>query len=145
MLNCLKCLLRFFFFSWLQMQKVDEDLIRSKSLRENQAKEFSQQLDALRQKYEQQVCKSLLLSVHLSTVCLSIPVSPCVNGCLASLLMMKPGERILLLLLSSSPHCYLFSIIGEHLGSWSQPRGLTSICNSLVIAPHLFHLINFSW
>ena len=41
------------------MQKVDEDLIRSKALRENQAKEFSQQLDALRQKYEQQVCKSL--------------------------------------------------------------------------------------
>ncbi|XP_034749865.1 centrosomal protein of 112 kDa isoform X2 [Etheostoma cragini] len=41
----------------LQMQKVDEDLIRSKSLRENQAKEFSQQLDALRQKYEQQMAE----------------------------------------------------------------------------------------
>ncbi|KAJ4932743.1 hypothetical protein JOQ06_011158 [Pogonophryne albipinna] len=38
----------------LQMDKVEEDLIRSKSLRENQSKEFSQQLDALRQKYEQQ-------------------------------------------------------------------------------------------
>lgn len=38
------------------MEKVEEDLIRSKSLRENQAKDFSEQLDALRQKYEQQVC-----------------------------------------------------------------------------------------
>ncbi|KAI4822415.1 hypothetical protein KUCAC02_007966 [Chaenocephalus aceratus] len=37
------------------MDKVEEDLIRSKSLRENQSKEFSQQLDALRQKYEQQI------------------------------------------------------------------------------------------
>eukprot|EP00064_Thunnus_orientalis_P011134 superscaffoldBa00001579_g11164 len=42
----------------LQMEKVEEDLIRSKSLRENQAKEFSQQLDALRQKYEQQTQRS---------------------------------------------------------------------------------------
>nr|XP_033500681.1 centrosomal protein of 112 kDa isoform X3 [Epinephelus lanceolatus] len=43
----------------LQMEKVEEDLIRSKSLRENQAKEFSQQLDALRQKYEQQTISDL--------------------------------------------------------------------------------------
>ncbi|XP_068434263.1 centrosomal protein of 112 kDa isoform X2 [Clinocottus analis] len=41
----------------LQMDKVEQDLIRSKSLRENQAKEFSQQLDALRQKYEQQMAE----------------------------------------------------------------------------------------
>ncbi|XP_069005276.1 centrosomal protein of 112 kDa [Embiotoca jacksoni] len=41
----------------LQMEKVEEDLIRSKSLRENQAKEFSQQLDALRQKFEQQMAE----------------------------------------------------------------------------------------
>ncbi|KAM4717698.1 centrosomal protein of 112 kDa isoform 4-T4 [Anableps anableps] len=40
-----------------QMEKVEEDLIRSKTLRENQAKEFSQQLDALRQKYEQQMAE----------------------------------------------------------------------------------------
>lgn len=40
------------------MEKVEEDLIHSKSLRENQAKDFSHQLDALRQKYEQQVCMS---------------------------------------------------------------------------------------
>ncbi|KAK1877601.1 Centrosomal protein of 112 kDa [Dissostichus eleginoides] len=40
-----------------QMDKVEEDLIRSKSLRENQSKEFSQQLDALRQKYEQQMAE----------------------------------------------------------------------------------------
>ncbi|XP_031727954.1 centrosomal protein of 112 kDa-like isoform X2 [Anarrhichthys ocellatus] len=39
------------------MEKVEEDLIRSKSLRENQAKEFCQQLDALRQKYEQQMAE----------------------------------------------------------------------------------------
>lgn len=49
----------FFSPSCLQMEKVEEDLIRSKSLREKQAKEFSLQLDALRQKYEQQVCISL--------------------------------------------------------------------------------------
>ncbi|XP_038163724.1 centrosomal protein of 112 kDa isoform X1 [Cyprinodon tularosa] len=41
----------------LQMEKVEEDLIRSKTLREKQAKEFSQQLDALRQKYEQQMAE----------------------------------------------------------------------------------------
>uniref|UniRef100_A0A3B5LRH1 Centrosomal protein 112 n=1 Tax=Xiphophorus couchianus TaxID=32473 RepID=A0A3B5LRH1_9TELE len=45
----------------LQMEKVEEDLIRSKTLRESQAKEFSLQLDALRQKYEQQVCMRLEL------------------------------------------------------------------------------------
>lgn len=37
------------------MEKVEEDLTRSKSLRERQAKDFSEQLDALRHKYEQQV------------------------------------------------------------------------------------------
>lgn len=45
------------------MEKVEEDLIRSKTLRESQAKEFSLQLDALRQKYEQQVCMRLELCV----------------------------------------------------------------------------------
>ncbi|XP_036003949.1 centrosomal protein of 112 kDa isoform X2 [Fundulus heteroclitus] len=40
-----------------QMEKVEEDLIRSKTLRENQAKEFSQQFDALRQKYEQKMAE----------------------------------------------------------------------------------------
>ncbi|KAK2833497.1 hypothetical protein Q5P01_017386 [Channa striata] len=41
----------------VQMEKVEEDLIRSKSLREKQAKDFSQHLDALRQKYEQQMAE----------------------------------------------------------------------------------------
>ncbi|KAF6717499.1 Centrosomal protein of 112 kDa [Oryzias melastigma] len=41
----------------LQMKTVEEDLVRSKSLRENQAKEFSQQLDVLREKYEQQMAE----------------------------------------------------------------------------------------
>ncbi|KAK5856328.1 hypothetical protein PBY51_007935 [Eleginops maclovinus] len=41
----------------LQMDMVEEDLIHTKSLRENQAKEFSHQLDALRQKYEQQMAE----------------------------------------------------------------------------------------
>ncbi|KAM9843968.1 centrosomal protein of 112 kDa [Aulostomus maculatus] len=41
----------------LQMEKVEEDLNRSRSLREKQAKEFSQQLDALREKYEQQMAE----------------------------------------------------------------------------------------
>lgn len=37
------------------MEKVEEDLRRSKSVRERQARDFSEQLDALRQKCEQQV------------------------------------------------------------------------------------------
>ncbi|XP_028310902.1 centrosomal protein of 112 kDa isoform X2 [Gouania willdenowi] len=41
----------------LQMEEVEKDLIRSKSLREKQAKEFSQQLDHLRQKYDQQMAE----------------------------------------------------------------------------------------
>ncbi|XP_029014904.1 centrosomal protein of 112 kDa isoform X2 [Betta splendens] len=41
----------------LQMEKVEEDLILTKSLREKQSKDFSQQLDALRQKYEQQMAE----------------------------------------------------------------------------------------
>ncbi|XP_051905475.1 centrosomal protein of 112 kDa isoform X1 [Hippocampus zosterae] len=41
----------------LQMEKVQEDLQHSRCLRENQSKEFSQQLDALRQKYEQQMAE----------------------------------------------------------------------------------------
>ncbi|XP_047212811.1 centrosomal protein of 112 kDa-like isoform X1 [Girardinichthys multiradiatus] len=41
----------------LQMEKVEEDLVRSRTLRENQAKEFSEQLDALRLKYEQQMAE----------------------------------------------------------------------------------------
>ncbi|KAF0032669.1 hypothetical protein F2P81_014959 [Scophthalmus maximus] len=40
-----------------KMEKVEEDMIRSKSLRQNQAKEFSQQLKSLRQKYEQQMAE----------------------------------------------------------------------------------------
>ncbi|XP_047212814.1 centrosomal protein of 112 kDa-like isoform X4 [Girardinichthys multiradiatus] len=43
----------------LQMEKVEEDLVRSRTLRENQAKEFSEQLDALRLKYEQQTISDL--------------------------------------------------------------------------------------
>lgn len=69
--------LSFFFFLHVQMERVEEDLIRSKSLRENQAKEFSQQLDALRQKYEQQVCVCLWLSlscVYSVFTCLSVCV-----------------------------------------------------------------------
>ncbi|KAM7386838.1 hypothetical protein PAMA_009460 [Pampus argenteus] len=40
-----------------QMEKVEEDLIKSKSLREKQAKEFSQQLQALRKTCEQQMAE----------------------------------------------------------------------------------------
>ncbi|XP_058264579.1 centrosomal protein of 112 kDa isoform X2 [Hemibagrus wyckioides] len=38
-----------------QMEKVDADLTRSKSLREKQTKEFGHQLEELQQKYEQQI------------------------------------------------------------------------------------------
>jgi len=40
----------------LQMEKVEEDLARSKNLREKQAKEFSRQLEDLRIKHEKEVC-----------------------------------------------------------------------------------------
>lgn len=41
--------------SCFQMEKVEADLFRSKSLREKQTKEFGHQLEELQQKYEQQV------------------------------------------------------------------------------------------
>uniref|UniRef100_A0AAY5L3Y7 DUF4485 domain-containing protein n=1 Tax=Esox lucius TaxID=8010 RepID=A0AAY5L3Y7_ESOLU len=41
----------------LQMEKVEEDLSRSKSFREKQALEFSFQLEELKQRYEQQMCE----------------------------------------------------------------------------------------
>ncbi|KAM9746009.1 centrosomal protein of 112 kDa isoform 2-T2 [Menidia menidia] len=41
----------------LQMEKVEEHLDRSKSLRENQAREFSQQLNDLKKKYEKQMAE----------------------------------------------------------------------------------------
>ncbi|XP_030235622.1 centrosomal protein of 112 kDa isoform X2 [Gadus morhua] len=41
----------------LQMEKVEEDLLHSKALRENQTKEFSQKLDALRERYEEQMAE----------------------------------------------------------------------------------------
>ena len=43
------------FFFLMQMEKVEEDLARSKSLREKQAKEFSRQLDDLKIKHEKEV------------------------------------------------------------------------------------------
>ena len=38
------------------MEKVEEDLARSKNLREKQAKEFSRQLEDLKIKHEKEVC-----------------------------------------------------------------------------------------
>lgn len=60
------------------MEKVEEDLNRSKSLRERQAKDFSEQLAALRQRYEQQV----RLSVRPSScpLCLCVYVSAMHSG-----------------------------------------------------------------
>ncbi len=46
-----------------QMEKVEVDLIRSKSLREKQSKEFSYQLEELQRRYEQQV-KPFLKSIR---------------------------------------------------------------------------------
>ncbi|XP_064378831.1 centrosomal protein of 112 kDa isoform X3 [Dromaius novaehollandiae] len=47
-----------------QMEKVEADLSRSKSLREKQSKEFSWQLDELKQRYEQQVICDMETQVH---------------------------------------------------------------------------------
>lgn len=47
------------------MEKVEEDLNRSKSLREKQAKDFSEQLAVFRQRYEQQVRLSVCLPVYV--------------------------------------------------------------------------------
>ena len=46
-------------FAILQMEKVEEDLARSKNLREKQAKEFSRQLDDLKIKHEKEVTWSV--------------------------------------------------------------------------------------
>lgn len=42
------------------MEKVEEDLARSKNLREKQAKEFSRQLEDLKIKHEKEVCSIFL-------------------------------------------------------------------------------------
>uniref|UniRef100_A0A7M4FR56 Centrosomal protein 112 n=1 Tax=Crocodylus porosus TaxID=8502 RepID=A0A7M4FR56_CROPO len=47
-----------------QMEKVEADLSRSKSLREKQCKEFSWQLEELRQRYEQQIICEMDAQVH---------------------------------------------------------------------------------
>ncbi|CAG5897752.1 unnamed protein product [Menidia menidia] len=52
----------------LQMEKVEEHLDRSKSLRENQAREFSQQLNDLKKKYEKQIPPLDLKEAHYLTV-----------------------------------------------------------------------------
>lgn len=57
------------------MEKIEEDLNRSKSLREKQAKDFSEQLAALRQRYEQQVRLSVCSPAFPS----SLPVYVCVK------------------------------------------------------------------
>ncbi|XP_049600171.1 centrosomal protein of 112 kDa isoform X4 [Syngnathus scovelli] len=43
----------------LQMEKMEEELQHSRCLRENQSKEFSLQLDAIRQKHQQQIISEL--------------------------------------------------------------------------------------
>ncbi|XP_069785894.1 centrosomal protein of 112 kDa isoform X5 [Narcine bancroftii] len=47
-----------------QMEKVEADLRRSKSVREKQSKEFSWQLEELKQRYEQQTIGELEIQVH---------------------------------------------------------------------------------
>ena len=49
----------------LKMEKVEEDLSRSKNLREKQAKEFSRQLDELKIKHEKEVSCSFCVSHFL--------------------------------------------------------------------------------
>lgn len=56
------------------MEKVEEDLNLSKSLREKQAKDFSEQLAALRQRYEQQVRLSVRLPSHPLCLCVRVCV-----------------------------------------------------------------------
>ena len=53
------------------MEKVEEDLARSKNLREKQAKEFSRQLDDLKIKHEKEVhffvcqfCSQVMKNIH---------------------------------------------------------------------------------
>ncbi|XP_065419732.1 centrosomal protein of 112 kDa isoform X4 [Chrysemys picta bellii] len=47
-----------------QMEKVESDLSRSKSLREKQSKEFSWQLEELKQRYEQQIIHDMEAQIH---------------------------------------------------------------------------------
>jgi len=72
------------------MEKVEADLSRSKSLREKQSKEFSWQLEELKQRYEQQVSRLAAAGGGSRDVfscgCRSVPAaglilfSPCVAG-----------------------------------------------------------------
>lgn len=52
-----------------QMEKVEADLIRSKSLREKQYKEFSYQLEELQRRYEQQV------KLFFKSICITLSVT----------------------------------------------------------------------
>ena len=52
------------------MEKVEEDLARSKSLREKQAKEFSRQLEDLKIKHEKEVCSFFFVRKCLLKDCL---------------------------------------------------------------------------
>ncbi|KAM6469463.1 centrosomal protein of 112 kDa isoform 5-T5 [Liasis olivaceus] len=47
-----------------QMEKVEADLSRSKSLREKQSKDFSWQLEEIKQKYEQQIICDMEAQIH---------------------------------------------------------------------------------
>ena len=52
------------------MEKVEEDLARSKNLREKQAKEFSRQLEDLKIKHEKEVCSIFFVGKRLRKDCL---------------------------------------------------------------------------
>lgn len=118
-----------------KMEKVEEDMIRSKSLRQNQAKEFSQQLKSLRQKYEQQVCISLYDTSHAP----NMPIYLYLNSLLTSVLPMYPGGRTVIL-----------SLISEHLARWSQgdwhPFGIVllflPICSAWLISHDKRHALD---
>ena len=56
------------------MEKVEEDLARSKNLREKQAKEFSRQLEDLRIKHEKEVCFFLAAKYPLLNCFLSLHI-----------------------------------------------------------------------
>ena len=63
-----------FDFYTLQMEKVEADLTRSKSLREKQSKEFLWQLEDAKQRYEQQVRRPEALGLPCTRLCHTPPL-----------------------------------------------------------------------
>lgn len=119
----------------MQMEKVEADLSRSKSLREKQSKEFSWQLEELKQRYEQQVSGFVLgrlfmqlqVSSHI-LILFSLCLPPlCVKAKCIGVQSLCDGKSL------HRKCCFLFAILCTSGSYTFFPRltgGNTYFCNS---------------